>query len=528
MKKNKDPKEKLLKLNKNPVNNYINRQKFKIGRVRSQENIYQQNRPGVKSLNNKNFPINIPITRNIILRKNIRKLNKNSFSDMNYKNKCSAKRKINLINSKASNFNKKIFPRKVLNLEHENGIRKRLITNNLYDDIKIRNIIKLWNELEVIENYRKYFFFIYKELGEEDKDNLYNNEINELIQLKNDIKNLGYNIELRIGIIQKLYELNEKLNKENEKGETNKHIIDEMYKKLKDLTIQTVNIIQYMKKIKLIINILPNLGKYDLDNIAQKFDFDKNYVIKMKFEADFLREGCAKKFFEIRTDQSPFIVKVEDKKNNLSNEEKNNKVIFLDEKIINDMKDCDYFIYKELISYENEKTSTRFRSISPIRKNTSAYNFYTNINFYTSQFIKKKDSRNEKINNQLNKNKKEIINNLYNNSALNIKKDNFFDQMNRSERFTNTMNLFNYDNSNINRYKNRVSQLIDKKNQIYSRKLNTNKEFVNYPNKFNKNELINPIINNSETFLLKANEDLKLKDPILPLNTIDISENNKI
>ena len=103
----------------------------------------------------------------------------------------------------------------------------------------------------------------------------------------------------------------------------------------------------------------------------------------MKFEADFLREGCAKKFFEIRTDQSPFIVKVEDKKNNLSNEEKNNKVIFLDEKIINDMKDCDYFIYKELITYENEKTSTRFRSISPIRKNTSAYNFYTNINFYT-------------------------------------------------------------------------------------------------------------------------------------------------
>ena len=198
MKKNKEPKEKLLKLNKNPVNNYINRQKFKIGRVRSQENIYQQNRPGVKSLNNKNFPINIPINRNIILRKNIRKLNKNSFSDMNYKNKYSGKRKINLINNKASNFNKKIFPRKVLNLEHENGIRKRLITNNLYDDIKIRNIIKLWNELEVIENYRKYFFFIYKEFGEEDKDNLYNNEINELIQLKNDIKNLGYNIELRI------------------------------------------------------------------------------------------------------------------------------------------------------------------------------------------------------------------------------------------------------------------------------------------------------------------------------------------
>ena len=65
----------------------------------------------------------------------------------------------------------------------------------------MRNIINLWNELEVMESYRKYFFFIYNELGEEDKNNFYHNEINELIQLKNDIKNMEYNIELRMGII---------------------------------------------------------------------------------------------------------------------------------------------------------------------------------------------------------------------------------------------------------------------------------------------------------------------------------------
>ena len=73
------------------------------------------------------------------------------------------------------------------------------------------------------------------------------------------------------------------------------------------------------------------------------------------------------------------------------------------------MKDCDYFIYKELISYENEKMKTRFRNISPIRKNTSANNFYTNINFYTNKFINKKDSRNEKLYFQLNKNKKDNL-----------------------------------------------------------------------------------------------------------------------
>ena len=529
MKKNKDSIDKLLKFNKNPANNNVNKPKLRLGRVKSQENIYQQNRPDIKSLNNKNFPINLPMNRNIIFKKNIRKFNKNSFSEMSNKNNFSGNKKMSLINTKASKFNNRINS-KIIKIEHGNDIGRLMITNSLYDDIKIRDIINLWNELEVNESYRKYFFFIYKELGEGDKDNFYNNEINELIQLKNSIKNLDYNIELRIGIIQKLYELNEKLNKQNEIGEADEQIIREMYKKLEALTIQTINIIQYMKKIKSIINIIPNLGKYDLDIISHKFDFDKNYVIKMKFEADFLREGCAKKFFEIRTDQSPFIVKVEDKKNNLSNEEKNNKVIFLDEKIINDMKDCDYFIYKELIAYENEKMKTKFRNISPIRKNTSAYNFYTNINFYTNKFINKKDSRNEKLYFQLNRNRnrKENLNNIYIKSAKNIKNDYFNNKINNSERVTNTMNLFNYDNSNINRYKKKVSQLNDNKNEIYSRKKDKNNTFVNYPDKFDKNQLINTTIHNSETFYLKPNEDLKLKDPILPSNINDISENNNI
>ena len=60
-----------------------------------------------------------------------------------------------------------------------------MITNSLYDDIKITDIIYLLNELEVNDSCRKYFFFIYKEQGEGDKDNFYNNE--ELIQLKNNI-----------------------------------------------------------------------------------------------------------------------------------------------------------------------------------------------------------------------------------------------------------------------------------------------------------------------------------------------------
>ena len=239
MKKNKDSIDKLLKFNKNLANNNVNKPKLRLGRVKSQENIYQQNRPDIKSLNNKNFPINLPMNRNIIFKKNIRKFNKNSFSEMSNNNKFSGNKKMSLINTKASKFNNRINS-KIIKIEHGNDIGRLMITNSLYDDIKIRDIINLWNELEVNESYRKYFFFIYKELGQGDKDNFYNNEINELIQLKNSIKNLDYNIELRIGIIQKLYELNEKLNKQNEIGEADEQIIREMYKKLEALILYRI------------------------------------------------------------------------------------------------------------------------------------------------------------------------------------------------------------------------------------------------------------------------------------------------
>ena len=525
---------KLLTQNKNPVNNYINKQKFRLGRLKSQNNIEQLNRLDINSLNNKYTPINPSLSKNILFKKTMRKISKRSIEEILNKNKSSLNKKINFINNKTTKYSKRMLHNKGIFIEQGNDVGRTVLTNTLYDDIKIRNIINLWNELDVNESYRKYFFFIYKELSDEDKSNFYSNEINELIQLKNDIKNLTYNIELRIGIIQKLTELNEELNKEDEKGEVNKSIINEMEKKLEDLTIQTINIVQYMKIIKGVINIIPNLGKYDFVNIAQKFDFDKNYIIKMKFETDFLKKGSAKKYFNIKSDQSPFIVKTADKEQFLLSNDQGTKMILLEEKILKEMTDCNYFIYKELISYETEKANKKnVRKISPIRKNSSAYNFYTNINFFTTKFIKKQEGIKEKLLFQLNPNKKEIKNN---NSAMNIKKDSFIDKkFNNSERIVQTTDFPNYDNSNINK-NTKIFNFKEKKNQIYIKKINTkNNNYINFHKKYSKNKLINPIINDSEMTSPKKIEDLKIKEKIespnideKPLNNIiEESKDNK-
>ena len=221
-----------------------------------------------------------------------------------------------------------------------------------------------------------------------------------------------------------------------EKGKIEQNTINEMIKKMEDLTIQTINIIKYMQKIKTVINIEPNLGKYNMDIISQKFNFDKNYLIKMKFETDFLKEGYAKNIFDFKNQETPFFINVKDKnKYTIPNDENNLKSISLDQKYINEMIDCDYFIYKELIAYENEKAYKKImREISPIRKNTSAYNFYTNINFYTHEFIKNQENKNEKIFFPI-QNRKSLLNNIYTNSYLNTKK-NFITckKMNNSDR----------------------------------------------------------------------------------------------
>ena len=96
----------------------INKSKLGLGRVKSQKNIYQQNRPDIKSLNNKNFPIILPMNRNIIYKKNIRKFNKNSSM---LKNKFSGNKKMNLINIKTSKFNNRI-NRKGIQIEHGNNL----------------------------------------------------------------------------------------------------------------------------------------------------------------------------------------------------------------------------------------------------------------------------------------------------------------------------------------------------------------------------------------------------------------------
>ena len=460
----------------NQKKKYSNRINAKPGRIKSQDDriIFSKKFSTIDKNNESNYLTKIIMNeknqKNLLKKMNLNSNRKNS--PQNYEdillNRQDEIIKINFSNNKIKTLSEK--SNDIYN-EQSNliSLNSNKLRKNFFEDIKIKNIIHLWNELDILKPYRKYFFFIYKEINDENEhQNLYENEINELIELKNNLKNLAYNIELRIGIIKKLSELNDEINIDNKK--TNKFIIDEMAKEIEKLTEITVNIVLYMKKIKILINSVSNLGKYNIDLLAKKFNFDKNYIIKMKSETIFLREGYAQNYFNFKNDESPFFLNADENNN------KQVKRLALNKNVLKSIKECNYYIYKELIAYQNEKANKKLlRCISPLRKNISIYN-YSNINFYNNKmFGEDKRIKNDNDNNYK-KEKEKIIINGNEFEKVNERQNNKYQKQRNSQTNINKINNsnqkfnFNNDETNLKRKNKKLNTLNQEK--IMKNKLN--------------------------------------------------------
>ena len=282
--------------------------------------------------------------------------------------------------------------------------------------INLNNIIKLWNELSINNTYRNLFCVIYKELDDEDKEELYQRETNELLSIKNDIKDLKDNIELRLNTIKEISDLNTKLNTEiiNKDNKSNEIIINEISDKIGTLRQHTVNVCHSMKKLKYELNGLNNLDKYNINAIAEKFNFDKNYLIKMKGELNFLKEGFAKYYFNINNDHTPFLLRASEKSKISNDKDPFYHLIPLKPELKNEILECTYYIYQELIAYQNEKVNKRIlRCISPLKRGLK-------INENESQYNNVKETNNQNF--ILNSNSHDSNNFLNSNNNILLKK----------------------------------------------------------------------------------------------------------
>ena len=420
---------------------------------------------------------------------------------------------------------------KIENYKKDEILNKANINENNFSNINLinlNNIIKLWDDLFVIKNYRKLFCVIYKELDNEDKEELYQRETNELILIKNDINILKNNIELRQNTIKEIFELNKKLNTEiiNKDNKSNEIIIKEISDKIEILREYTVNVCRSMKKLKLELNGLKHLDKYDINIIAEKFKFDKNYLIKMKGELNFLKEGFSKYYFNINNDQTPFLLKASEKSKIDKDTDPFVHLVPIKKELKNDMLECSYYIYQELIAYQNEKANNKFlRCISPLKrivlenneeipkvingKEEKENNINNNSNNYlnekkSSSFVDNriiiKDNNienNEKIEIKNNSNKK----NNYKNENKLEKKDNI--NKNRNDKKFKTGHMGTQKNKN-NNYKNILLNY-----KINDRNINNQKPNINNYKKKNDYPIDKLIFKNDKTNIIFSGNNKK-------------------
>ena len=291
--------------------------------------------------------------------------------DINFRNEIALGNKYKSFLEHGTNYTNGIEKYKLT--ENKNITKNNIDTNNfnVINIINMNNLKKMWDDLAVNINYRKLFEVIYKELDEENKEELYKKETNELNKVKNYINSLKQNIEKRINTIQELFDLNVKLNTEiiNKDNKCNEMILGEIADKINELRMHTVNVCKAMQRVKTELSGIKNLDKFDINLIGEKFNFDKNYLIKMKSELTFLREGFIKYYFNIGNDQTPFLLKASQKNKIGNDQDPFIHLIPLDQKLKEEITECTYYIYQELIAYQNEKVHNKvLRSISPLKR----------------------------------------------------------------------------------------------------------------------------------------------------------------
>ncbi len=100
----------------------------------------------------------------------------------------------------------------------------------------------------------------------------------------------------------------------------------------------------------------------------------------MKSELTFLKEGFIKYYFNIGNDQTPFLLKASQKSKISNDQDPFIHLVPLDQNLKEEITDCTYYIYQELIAYQNEKVHNKvLRSISPLKRNVNNQDEAKNI-----------------------------------------------------------------------------------------------------------------------------------------------------
>ena len=189
---------------------------------------------------------------------------------------------------------------------------------------QLTKVEQMWDDLGVTDDFRAVFNENLSTLPKKRKMQMYKQEEKNLQRFADCLFKLSKSIYERENTILLIKDLDityyeEKLN-ENQNEEEQNSILSKLEQAFKHLRIHSVNSVNHMTKLRETFSYDNLCGKYNFDNINPEFNYNRNYLIKMKSDLDFLAHTHLNEEFNFSPDPDPFLLNLSPKPKGWLNE----------------------------------------------------------------------------------------------------------------------------------------------------------------------------------------------------------------
>ena len=258
-------------------------------------------------------------------------------------------------------------------------------TNILYLNNEFSIIKNMWKDLGVTDKYKIEFLNYLRNINDDEKNQILHFEKKYLKQFRDSLLKFSKEISNRKNNIENLKQLDISLQNYIHDNEQNKieSILPTIIKLINQIRTNSINIVNYMVKIREISSYNSNREKYNLNNINKAYLYDNDFLIKMEKDISFLKSSNIFNYFDIQTHKFDVFFSncIDDNKNN-------SKIkIPIDKDLLKSIQNSKYIILQDIFF-------NKIKNNNNIMKNKD-FNNYKKITFSKNKFIGFDESRNK-------------------------------------------------------------------------------------------------------------------------------------
>ena len=351
-----------------------------------------------------------------------------------------------------NNFQESSLP--ILNKNQNNLIQSRNSKDEMMNE-ELGLIQNMWDDLGVTKEYQNQFVKYLKNLNEEEKKEFFEFEKNNLKRLRECLLKLTKEISSREKKIEDLKKFDEILETTypDETQKINDSILLDIQNTIKNLRVNSVNIVNHTNKIREILTYNSHRGKFNLDKLNPEYLYNKNYLVKMKNDMNFLNNSYLSKYIDMSNrEPDPFLTNcspcMDD--NSQRNNKNNHKInIPIGDELMKAIKKAKYSIMEDYMLFTLNKMNNSNNDSLVI----NPYIISSNQNFHQNNTSEKNTKRGYSA-----KTRPTNPNKIINEEFINSKDNSYNNMLLKSNKQTNSYYSYNQNNESIKKQKIKIER----------------------------------------------------------------------